>query len=51
VLVQARGLGVLSGGLPELRKLLRSTQDAQLYLPTLGADAAWATAGARVGLN
>jgi rhamnulokinase len=48
VLVQARGLGALSGGLPELRALLRSTQDAQLYLPTPGADAAWHAAERRV---
>jgi len=48
VLVQARGLGALSGGLPELRALLRSTQDAQLYLPTPGADAAWRAAERRV---
>jgi sugar (pentulose or hexulose) kinase len=48
VLVQARGLGVLSGGLPELRALLRNTQDAQLYLPTPGTQAAWDTAEARL---
>jgi rhamnulokinase len=49
VLVQARGLGVLSGGLPELRALLRQTQDAQLYLPTQGSDRAWDAAEARLG--
>jgi rhamnulokinase len=48
VLIQARGLGALSGGLPELRALLRSTQDAQLYLPTTGADAGWRAAEQRV---
>jgi rhamnulokinase len=48
-LVQARGLGVLSGGLPELRALLRNTQDAQPYLPTPGSSAAWDAAGARTG--
>ncbi|MFD2091094.1 rhamnulokinase [Blastococcus deserti] len=48
VLVQARGLGVLSGGLPELRALLRATQDAQLYLPTRDAEAAWAAEEARL---
>src|SRR5215203_402459 len=37
VLVQARGLGALSGGLAELRALLRNTQDVQLYLPTPGS--------------
>ncbi|MBM7805156.1 rhamnulokinase [Geodermatophilus bullaregiensis] len=50
VLVQARGLGVLSGGLPELRALLTRTQDAQLYLPRAGTEAAWDAAGARVGI-
>ncbi len=48
VLVQARGLGVLSGGLPELRALLRQTQDAQLYLPTPGSDRTWDAAEARL---
>ncbi|MEX5719956.1 rhamnulokinase [Geodermatophilus maliterrae] len=48
VLVQARRLGVLSGGLPELRALLRSTQDAQLYLPQAGSEAGWDAAEARV---
>ncbi|SDX65531.1 rhamnulokinase [Geodermatophilus africanus] len=48
VLVQARGLGVLSGGLPELRALLRRTQDAQLYLPTPGSASAWDAAEERI---
>jgi rhamnulokinase len=48
VLIQARGLGALSGGLPELRALLRATQDARLFLPTPGADAAWRAAERRV---
>ena len=51
VLVQARGLGVLSGGLPELRALLRNTQDAQLYLPTPGSGAAWDAAERRTPLR
>jgi rhamnulokinase len=51
VLVQARGLGVLSGGLPELRALLRNTQDAQLYLPTPGSGAAWDAAERRIALR
>jgi rhamnulokinase len=49
VLVQARGLGVLSGGLPELRALLRQTQDTQLYLPTPGSGPAWDAAATRLG--
>jgi rhamnulokinase len=50
VLVQARGLGVISGGLPELRALLRHTQTTQLYLPTPGAEPAWRAAEERTGL-
>jgi rhamnulokinase len=48
VLVQARGLGTLSGGLPELRALLRNTQDVQLYLPMPGAESAWHAVEQRV---
>jgi rhamnulokinase len=51
VLVQARGLGVLSGGLPELRALLRNTQDARLYLPNPGSGGAWDAAERRTGLG
>jgi rhamnulokinase len=47
-LVQARSAGVLGGGLPELRALLRTTQDVRLHLPTPGAAAAWAAAEGRV---
>ena len=47
-LVQARAGGVLDGDLTELRALLRKTQDVRLYLPTPGAEAAWAAAGQRV---
>jgi rhamnulokinase len=48
-LVQARGLGGLSGGLGELRALLRQTQDVRLHLPTPGAESAWRAAEARLG--
>ena len=47
-LVQARGLGVLSGGLGELRSLLRETQEMRAYSPTPGAEIAWAAAEARL---
>jgi rhamnulokinase len=47
-LVQARAGGVLSGGLAELRSLLRSTQDVRLHLPTPGAEAAWRAAERRL---
>src|SRR4051812_32097987 len=47
-LVQGRAGGALSGGLPELRALLRQTQDVRLHLPTPGSEAAWAAAEARV---
>jgi rhamnulokinase len=48
-LVQARAGGALSGGLPELRALIRSTHDVRLYLPTTGAEAAWSVAEERLG--
>jgi rhamnulokinase len=46
-LVQARAAGVLSGGLAELRALLRATQEVQTYSPS-GAPAAWNAAAARL---
>ena len=48
VLVQARAGGALTGGLPELRALLRQTQDVVRYEPTPGAEAAWAAAEGRL---
>jgi rhamnulokinase len=47
-LVQARGLGALSGGLPELRALVRSTQDVEVYRPVPGAEAGWRAAEERI---
>ncbi|MCW2637201.1 MAG: carbohydrate kinase [Blastococcus sp.] len=47
-LVQARAAGAVSGGLAELRALLRHTQDVRLHLPRPGADRAWQAAEARV---
>jgi rhamnulokinase len=47
-LVQARAGKVLSGGLRELRALLRETQEVQVYRPTPGAEAAWRAAEERV---
>jgi rhamnulokinase len=47
-LVQARAGGVLSGGLSELRALLRQTQDVRLHLPTPDAERAWRAADSRV---
>jgi rhamnulokinase len=46
-LVQARAAGVVAGGLPELRALLRATQETRTYLPS-GSAAAWAAAEARL---
>jgi rhamnulokinase len=48
-LVQARALGAVSGGLPELRALLRATSEVRTYSPGPGAEAAWAAAAARIG--
>ena len=50
-LVQARAGGAVSGGLPELRDLLRATCDVRTYRPSQGSDGAWAAAGARLGLS
>ena len=47
-LVQARALGVVHGGLDDLRALLRRTQELRFYRPTAGAEAAWRAAEARV---
>ena len=46
-LVQARAAGVLSGGLAELRALLRVTQEVRRYRPSPGGAAAWAAAEQR----
>jgi rhamnulokinase len=48
-LVQARALGAVTGGLAELRTLLRQTQDVRLHLPSTGAESAWQAAEARLG--
>ena len=50
-LVQARTGGVLSGGLAELRALIRSTHDVRLYLPTTGAEVAWRAAEERLAAS
>jgi rhamnulokinase len=47
-LVQARAAGVLAGGLPELRALLRLTQETRTYLPSTAAESSWRAAEARV---
>ncbi|MEI4271226.1 rhamnulokinase family protein [Klenkia sp. LSe6-5] len=46
VLVQARAAGTVTGGLPELRALLRATQDVVRYEPG-GDPGAWAAAERR----
>lgn len=46
-LVQARALGAIEGGLPELRSLVRGNQQVIEYRPS-GAAAAWAAAEARI---
>ncbi|MFC0530998.1 rhamnulokinase [Phytohabitans kaempferiae] len=47
-LVQARALGVVRGGLDDLRALLRRTQELRSYHPAAGVEAAWRAAEARV---
>ena len=48
-LVQARAGGVVSGGLAELRTLLRLTQETRTYLPSTAAEGSWRAAEARLG--
>ncbi|WP_413806015.1 rhamnulokinase [Streptomyces sp. OE57] len=48
ILVQARTAGAITGGLPELRALLHSTQPLRQYEPT-GDHSAWDRAAARLG--
>jgi rhamnulokinase len=48
VLVQARTLGAVGGGLAELRGLLRDTHRLSRYEPR-GEERAWAAAEARLG--
>jgi rhamnulokinase len=48
-LVQARAAGALGGGLPELRALVRSTQEVREYLPAPGSEAGWDAAEERLG--
>jgi rhamnulokinase len=50
-LVQARAGGAVTGGLPELRELLRRTLEVRTYHPSAGAEGAWAAAGDRVGVG
>ncbi|BCB87985.1 rhamnulokinase [Phytohabitans suffuscus] len=47
-LVQARALGVVHGGLSDLRALLRRGQQLRSYRPASGAEAAWQAAETRV---
>ena len=49
-LVQARAAGVLTGGLPALREVLRSTQEVRRYTPS-GSEAEIARAARRAGLE
>jgi rhamnulokinase len=48
-LVQARAGGAITGGLREMRSLLRDTQDVVRYAPAPGAEASWSAAESRVG--
>jgi len=49
VLVQARAGGALSGGLAELRALLRATQDVRTYTPSGAEESSWVSAAERLG--
>jgi rhamnulokinase len=47
-LVQARALGVVDGGLGDLRALIRRTHDVRRYAPTPGAEEGWRAAEGRL---
>ena len=47
-LVQARAAGAVDGGLPELRALLRATQETRTHRPAPGSAASWAAAERRI---
>jgi len=49
VVVQARAAGSLTGGLAQMRALLRETQYVVRYAPESRAESAWAAAEARLG--
>ncbi|MBE1488199.1 rhamnulokinase [Plantactinospora soyae] len=49
-LVQARALGVLSGGLAELRALLRRTGSTRVHRPAAGDGTDWSAAAKRAGI-
>jgi rhamnulokinase len=49
VLVQARALGAVSGGLADLRRLVANTTEVQRYEPRT-SPALWTAAANRVGL-
>lgn len=48
LVVQARAVGLLSGGLPELRKVVRDSSELESFSPTPGSGAVWLAAERRV---
>lgn len=48
LVVQARTCGLIDGGLPELRAVVRASSEVTRYEPTPGAEAAWQAAERRV---
>jgi len=48
-LVQARALGVIEGGLPQMRDLVRRTQTLTEYYPNLENQNLWAAAAKKLG--
>jgi len=47
-LVQARAGGALDGGLRDMRRMLRETQDVRTFTPAPGAEANWQAVEARI---
>lgn len=48
LVVQARAIGAISGGLSELRKVVRASSKLITYEPTPSAESAWAAAERRI---
>lgn len=48
LVVQARAIGAITGGLTELRNVVRASSEVITYAPTPGAEAQWAAAERRL---
>ncbi|MFV0429669.1 MAG: rhamnulokinase [Arachnia sp.] len=49
LVVQARAVGLVSGGLPELREVIIASSDLERFEPASGVEAGWEIAERRIG--